>query len=1337
MKPASFVVFALCSPAAQAVMSIKSQELQSSGDDQETLALACAPDSNLGLHNESVWYSNLGGHGPDERSLPDSIRLWNVFPKSGYNLDMVITAETAYFGTATLNGMRDEFVGISVHSGSSTRLRVTFVNRLTEEVLNLSPVVLTLQGLTSSFSEQGRTSVRVVGSSGYNVAEGSPLTVVEDGKNYTVIAAGESSCNPGHHSLHLTECQMATSISMRFEQTHDIVLEFHTAPGDYNPIFYLGGPSNIDCPEPALCSTFTCPEFHQRRVSSADNKLYCAGEVCEESDTNTCCETVEDRACSPDAAMILSAGSLAWSNLGGLGPDLNQPHSIYFDNVFPGNDPMLDLEITNITEYTPANVEDNRQSGSTGVISVEQGTEVRLNLAFFKSGTQRKMTLSKGFVLSFLELGMPAEGESRESVEVERHMDYRVSPHSNVRVDDDPRKQVTFTATEIVDDSDSAVDLYNLTEDQLNRVASAMFKRPKNVRLTLRVSAGASGRKFRFAGWSQAACPAITDYCAAMQCPRGYFHKASADQLRCQGPECTDVDITTCCESDPHGVCASTAAMTLSETEVEKNNLAGKGPMEGKKEIRIRNVFPHLEERVDMSVRVPQQEESRYIPHDSSKNGVENGFLRINMKSGTNTFINMRFHDSSGGRRMIEAFYMTIADLDSEHDGGSETVRMKDFDYYNVSSDSALIAAPWRYDGSGNLAGTYTSFSSQDYGVEMDNPSSIPAVLEWSKRRKAVTFYYVNTSEVNMHLHVSYGVGAGRSLLIAGSSSLSCPSIRASCVSMLCPGMRRLKQNAASLECNGPTCGEMDVELCCANTVEGECDARTALVVRPENLVYSNLAGAGPDEGTQVSIYHDVFPHCGRLVNMVMSNESECALGSETTDAYASLVLRSGTSCRVKFSFIDQVSGSLVSDMWHYHFTFLGLDSEATGNAAQQVFFEEVVGHTIAGDSALSENRTKGHKYGVGFKSAETGPHVLTSSPFKLSNIDKRKSAAVLLSSNAFIVELSVSSSTRRKDKWRTFRFAGDSSLRCPPRATCTTDMCPAGLVLAPGMEGIPCAGAECTDADTSFCCMPVECTPERSFNLASVAVSNLGYKGPDRYRFPIIRYTDVFPRSGNCLDLIVRHDGEYYANNASKNGLNGEFGQVNVQAGSGVNLTFHFVRSGTTDKVKVPSFYFSLFDVDGQRVQGKESAIVQNYASFETAFRGELVTNEFFDSNNGNTVSIFSTAFGNEGDNPAHPLALNWGHLNRSITFRMPDNTGSFHVSFTAEEGWAGRNLLFGGPTNLVCSGRALCSTFTCPTGSRLRESADRQVCSTNYCRRSDALVCCEQDSASTPGIA
>merc|ERR1711957_553712 len=115
-----------------------------------------------------------------------------------------------------------------------------------------------------------------------------------------------------------------------------------------------------------------------------------------------------------------------------------------------------------------------------------------------------------------------------------------------------------------------------------------------------------------------------------------------------------------------------------------------------------------------------------------------------------------------------------------------------------------------------------------------------------------------------------------------------------------------------------------------------------------------------------------------------------------------------------------------------------------------------------------------------------------------------------------------------------------------------------------------------------------------------------------------------------------------------------------------------------------------------------------------------------------GDSSAIFSSSMrGGKVDNPTSPLSLSHLQRERSVVASFSD-VSEFSVQLS-EENYAssqGRNWFFAGPSSIVCSREAKCSTFECPDGYHIRTMAEFLVCAGSRCTTADDQdTCCYEE--------
>jgi len=244
------------------------------------------------------------------------------------------------------------------------------------------------------------------------------------------------------------------------------------------------------------------------------------------------------------------------------------------------------------------------------------------------------------------------------------------------------------------------------------------------------------------------------------------------------------------------------------------------------------------------------------------------------------------------------------------------------------------------------------------------------------------------------------------------------------------------------------------------------------------------------------------------------------------------------------------------------------------------------------------------------------------------------------------------------------------------------------------------------------------------NFSTSTVSHSNLGGQGPDDGAETLV-YESVAVQDGVSVDLIVTASSPYFPNSALKNGIHGGlFGIINVAVNTAVDLNFRFVdRQGSP--VTLDPFFFTLYDIDqGMDHSSRESVTARGFSEYRVAEETELRIEVLGDD----SATFTSSLRGGKVDNPTHPMALTNAEKERTVVLKFPP-TSEFSLSFS-ESAYAdedqGRNLLFSGPSSMVCGREHMCTDYICPDGYHIRTMAEFLVCAGKRCAESDRDTCC-----------
>ena len=216
-------------------------------------------------------------------------------------------------------------------------------------------------------------------------------------------------------------------------------------------------------------------------------------------------------------------------------------------------------------------------------------------------------------------------------------------------------------------------------------------------------------------------------------------------------------------------------------------------------------------------------------------------------------------------------------------------------------------------------------------------------------------------------------------------------------------------------------------------------------------------------------------------------------------------------------------------------------------------------------------------------------------------------------------------------------------------------------------------------------------CTNVLDWNFfgAQLTENNLGGLGPNLQDNQELRYSGVIAKGSLHGDLVVKADKRYQVHNATKNGLSGEFGQINIQGSSMALFTFALVQAGTDTPFPIDAtekLQFSVYDFDaGNSAEHEFAQFMSEVASHSVTAKTTVAVS----GNDGDgTLLARSTRLGSEDDNPTDPLNMSELAENSKISVTYVGKS-SWEIVFGDEGGQTkrGRNLLFAGRSQGDCA--------------------------------------------------
>ena len=110
-------------------------------------------------------------------------------------------------------------------------------------------------------------------------------------------------------------------------------------------------------------------------------------------------------------------------------------------------------------------------------------------------------------------------------------------------------------------------------------------------------------------------------------------------------------------------------------------------------------------------------------------------------------------------------------------------------------------------------------------------------------------------------------------------------------------------------------------------------------------------------------------------------------------------------------------------------------------------------------------------------------------------------------------------------------------------------------------------------------------------FFNSELSVNNLGCMGPEPYyssqtgtEVCALRYTNIGSFEGTPIDLLVQNTTAYHPNNAERNGISGQFGQINLLLDRKTYFRFCFLNASVdsmTAYVPLTEVTMTFYDFD------------------------------------------------------------------------------------------------------------------------------------------------------------
>jgi len=380
----------------------------------------------------------------------------------------------------------------------------------------------------------------------------------------------------------------------------------------------------------------------------------------------------------------------------------------------------IDLVVTTTSDYSTKRPWKNGLSGHYGQINLNSHTGYEFTFSIYKSGTTTPVTLESFYFTMFDIDGLFKRGKLKQ----QESMTFSGFQHFSVAANCELHRQIsaaqsTFTATTGGGLADNPTDPKKLTPLQLSRSVTFLYRSVSSFKAKFEILGPSKWgtRNFIFAGESQ-----VSESCSVPVC-------------------------------QPGGACK------MSFQKVKQNNLGGKGPQKGAKELRYKAVCTVAGNTLDLAV----TSTSSYVPAKSVRNGINGKYGQVNLQnSHKGDFLFSFYKTGTNTPFTLSSTSFTIFDIDSGNHG-QEIVTASGYASYTVGNTELKVEP----------SSTSVKLTSTTVGTGKDNPKD-PKALTAQQRARSATFVYQSASSFPLSFEITGGPkGKGRNLLFAGDSSLN------------------------------------------------------------------------------------------------------------------------------------------------------------------------------------------------------------------------------------------------------------------------------------------------------------------------------------------------------------------------------------------------------------------------------------------------------------------------------------------------------------------------------------------------------------------------------------
>jgi hypothetical protein len=251
-----------------------------------------------------------------------------------------------------------------------------------------------------------------------------------------------------------------------------------------------------------------------------------------------------------------------------------------------------------------------------------------------------------------------------------------------------------------------------------------------------------------------------------------------------------------------------------------------------------------------------------------------------------------------------------------------------------------------------------------------------------------------------------------------------------------------------------------------------------------DNVLHSNLGGAGPDSGSADLTFGNVLPGTNLVITATSPytpnslNPAGGVMRNGARNGFGVINMASGSTVDLTFSMVDAATGA-PKEISEFVFTLVDGDHGMAHESRESFTVTGFTSYALDRESTLNienaldddETRVEGAGRATFVSTLRGSKQDNPESALDLSRLQSRRSVTLLFE-NKQSFTVTAAERNYANPQGRNVFFTGASNLVCPREASCSSYVCPARMRQRQNAEFTICRTRPCTEADLDTCCV-------------------------------------------------------------------------------------------------------------------------------------------------------------------------------------------------------------------------------------------------------------------------